>query len=211
MSIRSPWLLIPLSFMIGAPSAQAESEIAPIYAIALASIASVTLGELKGNSVLATMTSATSKHQVSLLHGRQDDQLSISRLALRWEHSLPLWQTANWKVSSALEASYGYWQVPDRYHPNHNQDIGLTPLFKWQSTDWTHLYAEVGVGVHLLENTQIRNDDKSTQFQFGDQLALGWENNDLRVGYRYLHISNANIELPNPATDFHQLELGYRF
>lgn len=209
MSIRSPWLFMPLLFTVS--TAQAESEIAPVYAIALASVASVALGEWKGNSILDTMSSSASKHQFSLLQGKQDDQLTISRLTFRSEHSLPIWQTADWKVSSVLEASYGYWQVPDRYHPNHNQDIGLTPLFKWQSNDWTHLYGEVGVGVHLLESVQIRNDNKSTQFQFGDQLALGWENSDLRIGYRYLHISNGNIEVPNPATDFHSVELGYRF
>ncbi|OYX04636.1 MAG: acyloxyacyl hydrolase, partial [Thiotrichales bacterium 32-46-8] len=41
--------------------------------------------------------------------------------------------------------------------------------------------------------------------------GLGWENQQFRLGYKYLHVSNANIEIPNPSTDFHFVELGYRF
>ena len=190
---------------------QAQSEIVPVYGIVLAAIASATLGELNGNSVLKTLDSTTAKRQLSFLQGRQDDELSVSRLAMRWEYSLPVWQNTQWRVTSALEASYGYWNIPNRYQPEHNQDIGLTPIFKWQKATYPNLSAESGVGVHGLETTQVRNDNKSTQFQFGDQMGIGWENDQFRIGYRYLHISNANIKLPNPATDFHNIEIGYRF
>lgn len=209
--IDSRQFALSLAIAINTPVVFAESETLPVYGIVLLSIASVVLGETEGQSVIKTFASPTQKHQLSLLQGRQDDALSLSRIALRNEHSLPVWQNEAWRLQSAMEISYGYWQISQPYHPSHNQDIGLTPMFKWQAVNFPHLYAEVGVGIHYLENVQVKTDNKSTQFQFGDQLALGWENDQLRVGYRYLHISNANIEVPNPATDFHSLELGYRF
>ncbi len=192
-------------------SAQAEDTTIPVYGIIAASIAAITLGEMKGTSVLDTFTSGTQQRQLSLTTGEQDANLHINRLAYRWEHQQGIWQNDTWKLSSALEASYGYWQIDRPFHPNRNQDIGLTPLFKWQYRDLPNWYAEVGVGMHLLENIQVKTDNKSTQFQFGDQFGLGWENQHVRLGYHYLHISNANIATPNPATDFHSVSMGYRF
>jgi opacity protein-like surface antigen len=84
-------------------------------------------------------------------------------------------------------------------------------MFKLKQDASSPWYAEVGVGAHYLSNVRIKDYSKSTQFQFGDQFGLGWENDQFRVGYRYLHISNGNIETPNPATDFQTLEVGYRY
>jgi len=51
----------------------------------------------------------------------------------------------------------------------------------------------------------IEDEYKSTQFQFGSILGLGVKHKQFEISYRYLHISNAGIEMPNPGTDFHSL------
>ena len=72
-------------------------------------------------------------------------------------------------------------------------------------------YLELGGGPQLLSNVTIENEYKSTQFQFGSILGLGIKSNSYEIGYRYLHISTANLELPNPGTDIHGLHIAYKF
>lgn len=72
-------------------------------------------------------------------------------------------------------------------------------------------YLETGIGLAYISNSTMENIDKSTNFQFTEILGLGVELADWRLGYRYRHISNAGISLPNNATDIHSLHLSYQF
>lgn len=182
----------------------------PVYGVVLATLAAGIAGSAYGNNLFDVMSSGTAKHQVSLLAGHDGD-IDIARLAYRWDFNKPLWKRNDFLLSSSLEASAGAWQTNKQYADKSNTDIGLTPMFKIKKDATSPWYAEVGVGAHYLTNVRIKDYSKSTQFQFGDQFGLGWENDQFRVGYRYLHISNGNIEIPNPSTDFQTLEIGYRY
>nr|MDA3806331.1 acyloxyacyl hydrolase [Thiomicrorhabdus sp.] len=90
--------------------------------------------------------------------------------------------------------------------------IGITPVFHYQPKNYRYTpFIEMGGGPHLLSDITIENDYKSTQFQFGSIFGLGVKNQDFEISYRYLHISNAGIEMPNPGTDFHNIHVGYYF
>ena len=203
-----------LTGLVGAQAAQmaqADATFA-VYGVVAATATAAVAGSLYGNSLTTVARSGIATQQISLLAGGDaDGDMSSARLNYRLDPKQTFWKTADFALSASLEMSIGQWQADRKYRERSLTDVGLTPVFKIKSHENSPWYAEVGVGVHLLSQVHIKDYSKSTQFQFGDQFGLGWENQQFRVGYKYLHVSNANIEIPNPSTDFHFVELGYRF
>jgi hypothetical protein len=188
--------------------AQADAGL-PLYAVVAATATAAVAGNIYGNSTLDVLSSGINKHQVSLMAG-SDTDIETARLAYRLDFNKAQWQSKNFVLSTSVEASVGHWQSPSQYAYRSLDDVGLTPIFKIKTDANSPWYAEVGVGLHYLSNVHIKDYSKSTQFQFGDQFGIGWENNAFRVGYKYMHVSNGNIEIPNPSTDFNMIEVGYR-
>ena len=76
-------------------------------------------------------------------------------------------------------------------------------------------YVEAAVGIHLLSATSVSNLRRfSTAFQFGDHIGFGirfGQKQAFDLGYRFQHISNADIKKPNQGIEFHQVRLQYNF
>ncbi|MGC9386169.1 MAG: acyloxyacyl hydrolase [Hydrogenovibrio sp.] len=142
-----------------------------------------------------------------------DDTIQNNRLALGADWQEPLFDNARFRIGGRWEINANYW-YSTRKDPDESNGyiVGLTPVFHylWKAGRYNP-YLELGGGPQYLSSATIENEFKSTQFQFGSLLGLGVESDRFEIGYRYLHISNANIELPNPGTDFHNLHLGYKF
>jgi hypothetical protein len=208
LSFKAPFL--STAFLLALPlSAQADASLM-LNTIVIGAVTAAVAGNIYGNSTLDVFSSGINKHQVSVLAGNDND-LQLARLAYRLDFKQAQWQTKDFVLSTSLEASIGHWQTPNQYAYRSLDDIGLTPVFKIKADTSSPWYAEVGVGLHYLTDIHIKDYSKSTQFQFDDQLGLGWENDNLRIGYRFMHVSNANIALPNPSTDFNMIEIGYRY
>jgi lipid A 3-O-deacylase len=191
--------------------AQADASLA-VYSVVAATAGAAVAGSLYGNNLTDVARSGVAKRQLSVIGGMDaNSDMSSVRLAYRLDPKQIFWKTKDFALSAHLEMSLGQWQADHKYANRSLTDFGLTPIFKIKTHENSPWYAEVGVGVHLLSQVKIKDYSKSTQFQFGDQLGLGWENQQFRIGYKYMHVSNANIEIPNPSTDFHFVELGYRF
>lgn len=203
-----------LTGLVGAQAAQmaqADATFA-VFGVVAATATAAVAGSLYGNSLTTVARSGLGKQQISIIGGVDaDGDMNSARLAYRLDPKQIFWKTKDFALSAHLEMSLGQWQADRKYTNRSITDIGLTPIFKLKAHETSPWYAEVGVGVHLLNEVKIKDYTKSTQFQFGDQFGLGWENQQFRVGYKYMHVSNANIETPNPSTDFHFVELGYRF
>jgi hypothetical protein len=121
-----------------------------------------------------------------------------------------------WRVEALLEASLGAWQpeLGDRGL----YDLGVTPVLRLApealGSRVIRPFLEAGLGAHLLSNVSFSDLDLSTSFQFGSHLGLGvllggdgrWS-----LTYRFQHLSNASVKLPNPGIEFHILQLGLRF
>lgn len=212
MSIHSKTLLAATLIGLSATStAYADASLA-VYSVVAATATAAVAGSIYGNSLTQVARSGLAKQQISLIGGVDaDGDMNSARLAYRVEPKQIFWKTKDFALSANLEMSIGQWQADRKYTNRSITDIGLTPVFKIKTQEQSPWYAEVGVGVHLLSEVNIKDYTKSTQFQFGDQFGLGWENQQFRIGYKYMHVSNANIEIPNPSTDFHFVELGYRF
>jgi len=92
-------------------------------------------------------------------------------------------------------------------------DIGITPVLRWQSDDKHGLYAEAGIGAHLLSEVYNNNGRAfSTSFQFGDHIGVGYVfNNKLDIALKVQHFSNGGIKHPNSGVNFAVLKAGYPF
>lgn len=177
-----------------------------------------------GFAFVLGLYSATSVAQFSVpdAHTRQALRIGIGyqgrymRTELAYE-TPTLWQTSLFAhpMDIKLEASFAYW------HTNHSHDlwvnsrsniwqIGITPMFRWWITpQW---YAEAGVGATMVSHTRFANRELSTQFQFGDHIGIVRTfGDDLRIGLRLSHFSNASIKRPNNGLNLIQLTMTYSF
>ena len=142
-----------------------------------------------------------------------DNTIAFQRISLGADWIEPIYQSGAFEMGGRLEFNTGLWQSSLKTASNKNgYIIGINPVFqsRYQMASVTP-YFELGGGPNWLSDVTIEDEFKSTQFQFGSILGFGIKTKQLEFGYRYLHISNAGIELPNPGTDFHNLHLGISF
>jgi len=143
------------------------------------------------------------------------DGTDRGRLALQWDWGKRWFQGREWHLGGYWDLGAGYWRRDAL--PGQNDEIfeiGLTPVFRVQRNALTGPYAELAVGFHVLSRTTIGDRRFSTLFQFGDHLGLGYRfgtKGAYELGYRYQHLSNADIKKPNNGIDFHQVRLQYHF
>lgn len=135
-----------------------------------------------------------------------------------------LWLSADWPEMIDQSGRWqltGRWAINLQYWYSHESDIkndqgwvaGVTPVFRvhWQGRNGLSPYVEAGVGPQVISDVWFENDNKSTQFQFSSLLGLGVRTQHYEFGYRFQHLSNNDIQTPNPDTDIHNLHFGVRF
>ncbi|MES2324532.1 MAG: acyloxyacyl hydrolase [Pseudomonadota bacterium] len=171
---------------------------------------------LAGCTALFPLAAAATVDQASLETG-SGAKVQMLRVAVqknwtrKYFHSNGTHVGAYWDLSLAQWRGNSYKNVPGQ-HQNIT-DIGLTPVFRFQSDSLKGWYAEGGIGVHLLSE-RYDNDSNflSTAFQFGDHLGAGYVfDNKWELGMRLQHFSNANIKKPNSGVDFLLVKLARRF
>ena len=124
-----------------------------------------------------------------------------------------------WFLSGYWEFDVGRWISRPGFTDNSSlTEIGITPVFRFQSKEryWDSVwpYVEAGIGAHLLSHTQLGNRRFSTAFQFGDHVGFGvlfGRHGQFDLGYRFQHLSNADIKEPNNGINFNLVRFGYRF
>jgi lipid A 3-O-deacylase len=140
---------------------------------------------------------------------------SMMRIGAQWQWSPRWWEGEHAHLGGFWDLGVAQWRR-DQWSGRHDSltEIGLTPVFRLQANDLQGAYVEGGIGIHLLSQTRLGNKRYSTAFQFGEHLGFGYRfgaRGALDLGYRYQHISNADIKTPNSGADFHQLRLQYWF
>jgi lipid A 3-O-deacylase len=111
------------------------------------------------------------------------------------------------------ELNLAYWDSDLNQTKNKNgSTLSFAPILSY-SLSRAHIspYIETGIGLAYISNSTMENIEKSTQFQFTEILGIGMQLYDWQIGYRFRHISNAGISLPNNATDIHSLHVAYQF
>lgn len=144
-----------------------------------------------------------------------DNTMQNARFSLGVDWQDPIYESGKFSVTGRWEVSGDLWYSTDAAVKNTTGwMVGISPIFNynWAINNQFTPYFETGSGIQYLSSATIENEFKSTQFQFSDILGLGLKlNQNAEIGYRYVHISNANISLPNPGTDIHNIHIGYTF
>ncbi|MBF6057951.1 MULTISPECIES: acyloxyacyl hydrolase [Thiomicrorhabdus] len=210
-SIQLFTLSLSLFFFSSAQAQKAPNDLMP-YAI-VGSIASLVFACYQGKTPCTLDPKMNSNGLVFSFDRGQDNQLLQERVAIGMDWAEAIYEGKYWRLQGRWDLSFHHWHSERSAVKNDSgYIIGLTPIFRYiLKDDEITPYIEMGAGPHFLDSIYIEDENKSTQLQFGDHLGIGFIAGRVEVGYRYIHISNANIELPNPGTDFHNLHFAYRF
>lgn len=136
------------------------------------------------------------------------NKTQMVRIGTQWDWNNAWWQSNNMHIGGYWDLTLAQWRGT-RYQGRSDAtqnitDIGITPVFRLQQDSKTGLYAEAGVGAHLLSHAYNNNNRSlSTAFQFGSQLGVGYIfSNKLDIGLKVQHFSNAGIKHPNNGVNF---------
>ena len=106
------------------------------------------------------------------------------------------------------------WQTSNGKYGDSLYEIGIVPVGRFsKSLGPVVLDAGFGLGLDYLSRNKIGIHQKSTQFQFSDEMDIGISDpkKRMRLSLIYRHISNLDIKLPNNGTNFMGLNFSYTF
>ena len=143
------------------------------------------------------------------------------RLSASWDFG-PIWQSERgWGGHAVWESSFAVRNgsrrpelAPDRATSLNAMTTG--PLFRWQRQTPFSItriipYAELGVGLSWLSETEIQGRILSLHFQFEDKAGIGMrfgEKQQYDVAIRAYHYSNASIKRPNSGVNLVMMNFG---
>ncbi|MGH6636658.1 MAG: acyloxyacyl hydrolase [Gammaproteobacteria bacterium] len=134
----------------------------------------------------------------------------------RWGRgwSLP----AGLHLSGHWELSLSYWDGDEGRTGNDTLvEGGLAPVFRIHSKAkplGITPFIEGAVGIHLMSDTELGDKDFDIPFTFGSHGGVGFRfgpQDHIELGYRFQHLSNADLGDPNPGINFHLIRLLYYF
>lgn len=146
------------------------------------------------------------------------------RLAVSWDFGAIVREDDLWGLNATWENSVAFWNGPKRASlaPGRATDLNAAttgPMFRFQrrhpfpSTNITP-YAELGVGLSWLSETEIEGRILSLHFQFEDKGGLGvrlGKKQQYDVAVRAYHYSNASIKRPNSGVNLAMVSFGLWF
>lgn len=147
--------------------------------------------------------------------GYGDDSTGLLRVDANWKWGKKWPVGADWLLTGYWEASLGHWEGKGKGAKT-IAEMALTPVLRLRPAGReSGLYAEAGVGVHLLSAKRINRDREfGSHFSFGTHAGLGvlfGDKGQYDLGYRFQHISNAGVSTPNDGINFHQVLLRYNY
>lgn len=178
----------------------------------MTSIVVIAWGVLVSWGVSPALAGAFDFRQVALEigYGAGIENTKLARLNFQWDLFPRIYQHRSIELTGIGQLGGGIWRG-DR----DIADIALTPIFRLQGSNAgadIRPYFEAAIGFHYISEIQMRRRVLSTNFQFGDHLAIGLvigKNRALDIAYLFQHLSNASIKRPNAGINFHVLRIGY--
>ena len=144
------------------------------------------------------------------------NKTQILRVGAQWKWDRKWWQSNGTHLGGYWDATLAQWRGTRYQNTDATQnitDIGLTPVFRFQSDTLKGWYGEAGIGAHLLSKLYDNNGRRlSTAFEFGDHIGIGYVfANSLDLGVKYQHFSNGGIKEPNNGVNFTVVRASYSF
>jgi len=122
-----------------------------------------------------------------------------------------------WFVGGFWDASLAYLKS-DINQDTSLFDLSLTPFLRLQRdaqlSSGVTPFSQIGLGGHLLSDTELGNRDLATRLQFGPQVGVGLgfgQKGNYELTYRYQYLTNGDIKQPNDGLKMHFLSFGYAF
>jgi lipid A 3-O-deacylase len=122
-----------------------------------------------------------------------------------------------WFVGGFWDASLAYLKS-DINHDRSLTDISITPVLRLQRdaqlSSGVTPYSQIGVGGHLISDTEIGKRNLGSRFQFGPQVGVGLgfgEKGNYELTYQYQMLTNGGTKQPNDGLRMHLLSFGYAF
>jgi lipid A 3-O-deacylase len=177
----------------------------------------VLCGALGALLALGAASAHADQFGVQLGAGVADHDVKKGDLGLVWDPGLQWWHFAGFHFTVVGEAHVAYWHEGAANAVNPAiWEFGVTPVFRIiKDTGWFRPFFEAGVGIRFLSHVQETTDrTMSTSFQFADMVGVGaqfGEHQNYQAGFRFQHLSNADIKTPNPGINFTQVYLQYNF
>jgi len=118
-------------------------------------------------------------------------------------------------IGLSAHAEYSIFGIRGRgFDSNDVAVIGVSPVLRYFDSRESS-FLETGLGAyHFSKHMLNRDDGVGTSFEFGSFVGIGailGHAQNVEVGYRFLHFSNAGISSFNPGVNFNQVRFGYRF
>jgi lipid A 3-O-deacylase len=115
------------------------------------------------------------------------------------------WYRGNFEVLGDLFGGF-------QFHPEHAFIVGAAPMLRYNFATGTRIVPFFGLGAGVVA-TDIRDGDLSTTFEFNLQCGPGVhlflsEKIAATIQYRFIHLSNAGIDIPNLGVNSNTFMLG---
>ena len=107
-----------------------------------------------------------------------------------------------------------HWHTNSGSYGHTLYELGFVPIGRFSKPVGAVLLdASFGLGVDLLSRANIGIQQKSTLFQFTDELGVGISDlkQRTRVSLSFRHISNLDLQTPNNSANFVSLGISYSF
>lgn len=130
--------------------------------------------------------------------------------------------TAQWFTEGSWHLT-GYWEgTLDYVHSsdsggNSLADLGVSPVFRFRpnASGGAQPYWDFGIGLHLVSRVHLDDHHNlGTNLQFGPLVGFGFtfgDKSEFDLGYRFQHISNADLSPHNDGFDVHLIRLTYLY
>jgi hypothetical protein len=138
--------------------------------------------------------------------------------AADWDWFPNLMESGRWTLAAQLELSASYWDGDaGRTGTSSLAEAGFGPalrLSRAPQAGGVAPFFEAGTGLHVMSSDEIQDLDFDLAFAIGSHIGLGLrfgERAQYELGYRYYHLSNADIGDTNPGINFHVVRFVYHF
>jgi hypothetical protein len=145
------------------------------------------------------------------------NKTKMVRLGLQWDWKKEWFKSNGTHLGGYWDATIAGWQE-NAYqgvagNTAHLVDIGITPVWRFESDSKKGFYGEAAVGAHLHSHIYNNNGRPfSTAFQFGDHIGVGYVTQDgWDIALKAQHFSNGAIKHPNPGMNMAVLKVAHSF
>jgi lipid A 3-O-deacylase len=164
----------------------------------------------------ASAAASADQFGMQVAAGIADHDVKKADLGFVWDPKLTWWYIGGFHFTVVGEAHVAYWHAGDNAIHSNIFEVGAQPMFRIiKDSGAIRPYFEAGAGVRALSHPTVSSDyTLSSAFQFTEVVGVGAQfggRQQYQAGFRFQHISNADIKRPNPGINFSQLYLQYNF